>query len=435
MSDTPSATATAANITTAAQPPDPAASSNPTATIHAKYAQERAKRVRPDGTAQYLDLSTASPISKAFTADSWISYPSLSRTRPTLLPSQATQFLILGAGYGGLLFAVRLLQAGFPASSIRIVDAAGGFGGTWYWNRYPGLTCDVESYIYMPLLEEMGYIPKQRYASGEELRGYAELIAEKYDLCDKASFATEVRGMSWDDDDKRWRVQLRRRWSAEEGYTEDLCVTAQFVISTSGLLHFPQLPQLEGLGDFGGRSFHTSRWDYAYTGGSPEVPDLTKLKDKRVGIIGTGATAIQVVPELAKWSKHLTVFQRTPSAVDRRDNRPTDPETWTKDVATGKGWQRKRNDNFNANVTGLYDRPEVNIVDDAWSNMLSYSASVGGPAKGIVTIEKVPGHIQALHAADLARSERVRARVDEMVRDKDVAKSLKAWYRKCERHC
>jgi cation diffusion facilitator CzcD-associated flavoprotein CzcO len=301
-----------------------------------------------------------------------------------------------------------------------------------YWNRYPGLMCDIESYIYMPLLEETGYMPKHKYAYGPELREYAESIAAKWSLRDKTMFRAEVKDLTWDDNEKEWIAKMVQKGTVHEN--SHLTVRARFVIPTSGLLSSPKLPNLPGIDKFQGHSFHTSRWDYTYTGGSPTDPSLTKLKNKKVGIIGTGATAVQAVPHLGKWAKELYVFQRTPSAVDMRDQRPTDPEWWAREIPGKKGWQRKRNENFAAFLSNASPPPAVDMVGDGWTKMPSYSALIGGPAK--VSMESLPAHLRSLHAMDFPRQERVRSRVDEVVKDKATAEKLKAWYPGwCKRPC
>ena len=275
-------------------------------------------------------------------------------------------------------------------------------------------------------------MPKHKYAYGPELREYAESIADKWKLGGKTMFQTEVRSMTWDDNEKDWVIKMSQRRTGQEKL--DLTVHSHFVISASGVQHSPKLPGLPGVEKFQGHSFHTSRWDYAYTGGSPTDSSLTKLKDEKVGIIGTGATAVQAVPHLAKWAKELYVFQRTPSSINRRDNRPTDAEWWSREVQNGKGWQRERMGNFNAHISCVSPPPPVNMVGDAWSKIPSYRALVGGPPN--ITPDAIPAHIASLYAVDLPYQEKVRARVDEIVQDKTVAEKLKPWYPTwCKRPC
>ncbi|GME33155.1 phenylacetone monooxygenase [Neofusicoccum parvum] len=404
----------------------------PDPTIRQKYITERNKRLRPDGTAQFTPLASTPRLSHLAT-DPWAPHAALNATPPALRHGDTIKFLILGAGFGGLLFAARLIRAGFPAAAIRFVDDAAGFGGTWYWNRYPGLMCDVESYVYMPLLEETGYAPRSKYARGAELREHAERIAEVWGLADKALWRARCRDAVWDEGAGRWAVRVVEGRGPGEAERE-VVVSAQYVFAAGGTLNAPQVPRLEGLSAFRGSCFHTSRWDYGVTGGSPEEWELEGLRDKRVGIIGTGATAVQVVPQLAKWAKELYVFQRTPASVDVRGQRPTDPEEWATKIAVGKGWQRARSENFNSYLMGAPKGED--LVNDAWCRMPSYSGIIGAPGNGIVTPDKIPEHLARLHELDLERAERVRARVDEIVKDKETAKKLHFYYPSwCKRPC
>ncbi len=272
--------------------------------LRKKYDYERDRRLRPDGEAQYQD-----------TDGDLYHYnddPHITERIVREPIHEEIEVAILGGGFGGLYMAARLQEAGIE--NFRIIERAGDFGGTWYWNRYPGAQCDVESYIYLPLLEETGYMPKEKYSFGPEIFAHGQRVGRHYDLYPRSLFQTRVSEMRWDDEDSRWTVTTDRG---------DV-LRAQHVIVSSGSLNRPKLPGLPGLRDFKGHTFHTSRWDYDYTGGSP-LAALDKLADKRVGIIGTGATGIQCIPHLGKAAKELYVFQRTPSSIDLRRNSPTDP--------------------------------------------------------------------------------------------------------------
>ncbi|KAF1344279.1 flavin-binding monooxygenase-like family protein [Delphinella strobiligena] len=402
------------------------------AEVEKKYAEERDKRLRLDGTSQFIDVSQSTKF-HYFQNDPWVDYEALNASELPIKDDIHTKFLVIGAGFSGLLFAVHLIQAGFEARDIRIVDPAGGFGGTWYWNRYPGLMCDVESYIYMPLLEEMNYMPKHKYSYGTELREYAELIAEKYDLKDSAMFRYVIDSLIWDESRYEWAAKMEQyRGPGEQ--RRSVNVHADFVFWGCGVPNHPQIPGLPGIDEFEGRIFHTSRWNYDYTGGSPENPDLSRLKGKRVGIIGTGATAVQIIPHVAKYADHLYVFQRTPPGVDVRGQQATDAETWKTRVANKSGWQKERREKFNECVANADPRPSIDMVEDGWSKSPSFSAAIG--SVGIVSPEAVPDHVAFLHALDFERTERVRARVDEVVEDKSTAERLKAWYPTwCKRAC
>ncbi|KAJ7199969.1 flavin-binding monooxygenase-like family protein [Mycena pura] len=406
--------------------PDPA--------LQEKYIEERDKRLRADGSAQFIRLVDSDRF-KHLEDDPWVDHTALNAQAPALQDGDNIRFLVLGAGFGGLLFAVRLIEAGFAAADIRLVDDAGGFGGTWYWNRFPGIMCDTESYIYMPLLEETGYMPQHKYSHGAELREHAERIAAQWGLADKALFRTRYTRAAWDDTARRWTVHLletrgRGRGAATRAHT----VRAQFVFAASGILVAPHIPRLPGLEDFSGACFHTARWDYAITGGTPTDWNLRALAGKRVGIIGTGATAVQAVPHLARHAQRLYVFQRTPSSVDVRGQRRTDPEEWRTGIAPHKGWQRARCENFNARLAHGPNRPEADLVADGWCHQPGYAAALGREATDAGTSpiggdpDAIARHVAALHAADVERAERVRARADAIVVDPRVAQLLKAWY-------
>jgi len=263
--------------------------------------------------------------------------------------AEDVEVAIIGAGIAGVVAGAQLRKHGID--SIRVVDQAGGFGGTWYWNRYPGVMCDVESYCYMPMLDEMEYIPTKRYAQGEEIREHVEAIARRFDLADAALFHTGVKHTEWDEDISRWVLQTDRG---------DV-IRTKYVIMAVGILNLMKIPAIPGMESFAGAAFHTARWDYGYTGGSQEDPRMTGLADKAVGVIGTGASAIQAIPPLAESSKHLYLFQRTPAAVGVRGDRPTDDEFVR---SLQPGWHRERNENFQAVMLG--QPVDTDLVDDGW---------------------------------------------------------------------
>ncbi|GKT66939.1 flavin-binding monooxygenase-like family protein [Colletotrichum tofieldiae] len=414
--------------------------------IRRKYDEERDKRYHPEGLQQYVvDLAASHKFSR-FQADPWV-WPKSSSQTPngdcvspaatiaksnTLKDKDSCVFLIVGAGYGGILFAANLIKAGVDPNDIRLVDIAMGFGGTWYWNRYPGLQCDVESYIYMPLLEDTGYMPKHKYSFGPELRAHAERIAVHFGFQDKAQFGTRVDALTWDDGSSEWEAKL---YIENEG--TPISVRSKFVLTAYGIGHYPKLPNISGLDSFQGSAFHTSRWNYSVTGGSEAEPSLTSLTDKRVGIVGTGATAVQAVPFLARWAKQLYVFQRTPSAVGPRNNKPTDPELWRTGIATYEGWQKDRAENFNAFLANDPAKPEIDLVQDEWTKLPSYSALIGNPTNlGAKSREEVASYIATLETLDLPQQESRRSRIDNIVKDRATAEALKPWYPSwCKRPC
>lgn len=303
------------------------------------------------------------------------------------------------------------------------------------WNRYPGLCCDVESYIYMPLLEETGYVPTRKYTSGNELREHARRIAKKWNLEHIAWFRNRVTSLAWDDGSKEWATTLVPQ--GKDGNEETpVTVRSRLAVLATGLLFVPHIPRIAGIEQFKGACFHPARWDYSVTGGTAEEPNMTQLKNKRVGIIGTGATAVQVVPHLAKWSEELYVFQRTPSAVDRRDNNPTDMK-WAQAEFSVPGWQKKRQRNFHCFVTNDPARPATtDVVGDGWTRMPSYSAMTGTVGLDCRSPEAIQKHLDNLHALDLPRQDGIRRRVDELVKNPEVAAKLKPWYPGwCKRPC
>jgi cation diffusion facilitator CzcD-associated flavoprotein CzcO len=404
------------------------------ADIEAKYNAERDKRLqeRPQGEAQSIDLTTSEKF-KHLQDDPWVIPDEHTSVPETINISNPIKYLIVGAGYSGLLFAVRLLEAGAKLDELVIVDTAGGYGGVWYWNRYPGLMCDVESYIYMPLLEETGYMPKHKYSYGPELRGQANRIADKWNLRGRTLFRQQTKQMHWDTEKNEWIVKTQ---FAGDKRDLDLELHVKYVILAGGQATRPKIPVVEGFDTFKGHIFHTSRWNYGYTGGSDgEVkPELTKLKDKTVGIIGTGATAVQAIPELAKYAKQLFVIQRTPSSIDERNQRETDPEEW-KNITGKKGWWWDRNVNFAEFLHQKQPQPAVNMVSDRWVvDNPSYCTAWGKDSA--VTLDQVPQYVEKLHVNDIPRAERVRKRVDEIVNDKETAQKLKHWYPTwCKRPC
>ncbi|OQU96357.1 hypothetical protein CLAIMM_02451 [Cladophialophora immunda] len=407
------------------------------ARVDAKYAEERQKRLRPEGLAQFEDIAKSQKF-QHFGADPWAD----SKTNKYLQAGQSItvpdnshfKVIVTGAGYGALLFAVRLMtEADFQPEDFLFVDTTWGFGGTWYWNRYPGLMCDVESACYMPLLEETGYVPKHRYSYGQELRAHAELIAAKYKLEQRALFGSSVQSARWDDSAAEWIYDVTRQTPTQPEQT--LTLRSDYFLLASGLLNRPKLPRLQGLDSFKGHVFHTARWDYDYTGGSQESPVLDGLKDKRVAIIGTGATAVQVVPELAKWAQHLYVVQRTPSAVDQRGQRALTPEEFSS-ISSQRGWQRARRENMAAFSSNLPNLPSEDLVKDGWTSFPSFSALLGSPRATGVNVQNVAEYVHYLRQVDFPRQEGIRARVDEIVKAPKVADSLKPWYYGwCKRPC
>ena len=380
--------------------------------LHEKYLAERDKRLREDGIGQYVEVKAEF---SHYVEDPYVE-PGFTR-EPVF---DEVEFTIIGGGFGGLMMGARLRDAGFE--TIRVVENAGDFGGTWYWNRYPGAMCDVESYCYLPLLEELGYMPKHKYSFAPEILEHSRNIAKRYRLYDHALMQTGVTELRWDEDDQRWIVSTNRG---------DRFKT-QYIAMANGPLSRPKLPGIPGINDFKGYTFHTSRWDYRYTGGD-SFGGLIGLKDKRVGIIGTGATAVQCIPHLGEGAKQLYVFQRTPSSVDVRNNAETDP-AWA--ASLKPGWQKHRMDNFNILVSGG-DQDE-DLVHDGWTdifrNLTGTAAKEASRKLGRRLSSEEKAEVMML--ADYRKMNQVRARVDAIVRDPVTAAALKPWYRQfCKRPC
>ncbi|ANY22170.1 flavin-containing monooxygenase [Gordonia terrae] len=368
--------------------------------VRERYAREREARLKGETLEQFQGLSDVLELDSS---DPW-SEP-VQREPVT----EDLEVVVLGGGFGGLLAGAYLTKNN--VTDFRIVEQAGDFGGTWYWNRYPGVQCDVESFVYLPLLEETGYIPTKRYADGAEIFEHAQRIGRHYDLYRTALFQTSVTSVTWLDDEEQWEV------STDRGDV----LRARFVLRANGPLNKPQVPRVPGINEFTGKIFHTSRWDYDYTGGSA-AGDLEKLRDKRVAIIGTGATGVQAVPFLAEDAKELFVVQRTPSVVGPRDNRPTDP-TWA--AGLEEGWQRERHHNFLSFLNGHHQ--DEDLVDDIWTHLFP---SLNGQHLIDVPAAELPVEDQMALAelADMKLMYDIHQHIDSQVKDPDTARKLKPWF-------
>ena len=371
-----------------------------------KYNHERDKRIREDGSGQYKEISGQFAH---FIEDPYVE-PGFTREPLT----DEVEVLVIGGGFGGLLAGARLREAG--VKSIRVIEKGGDFGGTWYWNRYPGAQCDIEAYIYLPLLEELNYIPRERYSHAPEIMAHTQAIARKYDLYDDVCFQTEVTGMQWDEKESKWIITTDRGDRMK----------ARFVAMSNGPLNKPKLPSMTGIENFKGHTFHTSRWDYNYTGGTCEG-GLTGLADKRVAIIGTGATAVQCIPHLGEWAKELFVFQRTPSSCDVRKNAPTSPE-WEKKLQPG--WHKKRVENFNNMVSGTGQGDDD--VGDGWTDIFRNMSAQQSQNPNVILSREEKEVLNEL--MDFIKMEEVRNRAATIVKDQATAEALKPYYRQfCKR--
>lgn len=357
--------------------------------IKHKFAAERDLRLdyRPEGTAQYNSDLTGS-LAK-YEIDTYGG-----EITPREPINDTVECLFIGGGFSALLTSARLREYG--VESIRIVERGADVGGTWYWNRYPGAACDVPSYDYLPLLDEMDYVPKDRFAKGPEIFAHCQAIARKYKLYDLAVFQTTVTSTVWNEAEHMWHLTTDRGDRMK----------ARFVICANGTLAKPKLSKIKGMESFQGHSFHSSRWDCTYT-----KQDLSGLEDKVVGIIGTGATAVQAIPGLGASAKELYIFQRTPSSIDIRDDCPTDPN-WARKLEPG--WQAKRRASMRINMDPQLTE-ELKALKDS-----------------IPREER----IRRQENANIDYMLRIHTRIDEIVKDKKTADALKPWYMfMCKRPC
>jgi len=370
-----------------------------------KYRQERDKRIRPEGEAQY-----AAPEDH-LTHDTYEHDP-FTPVVPRDALDEDVDVAILGGGWTGILAAYHLTKQG--VTNFKVIDHAGDYGGTWYWNRYPGIQCDNDAYCYLPLLEEMNWLPSKKFEDGRHIYEYIQSIVDKFGFRDNGVFHTLVKGLTWDEGSKRWHVATDRKDR----------IRARFVVMAGGTLSTPKFPAVPGIHKFKGHKFHTSRWDYDYTGGEWGNPVLDKLADKRVAILGTGATSVQAVPYLGQYAKQLYVLQRTPSGVDKRDNPPTDP-AWA--ASLKPGWQAARQENFLRAANEVLDRDAPDLICDFWTeinrNLNADREARGWPDEGM---EEFMARREMM---DFQVMERVRRRVDTIVKDKATAEALKPYYR------
>ena len=374
-----------------------------------RYREERDRRLRDDGETQYIEAEGEF----AHYAD-YDPYVGPDSEREPL--DLSLDVVVIGAGFSGLMTGARLKERGID--NFRIIEAGGNFGGTWYWNRYPGAQCDIESYCYLPLLEETGYMPKEKYSYAPEIYDHVIRVGKYFDLEDRAIFSTRVTQVKWLEHESVWEVSTHRNDK----------IHSRFVIQATGPANRPKLPGIAGIRSFRGKSFHTSRWDYSYTGGD-HTGGLTRLSDKRVAVIGTGATAIQCVPFLGEYAKVLYVFQRTPSSVDLRGNKPTDAD-WYKSLEPG--WQRNRRENFAATLAG--QNLGEDLVADGWTDIvrrLGLSLRTRDSDAGELDMEEIALRSEI---ADFQKMNEIRSRVDETVSKPHAAEALKPWYRQfCKR--
>ncbi|MGB3331765.1 MAG: NAD(P)/FAD-dependent oxidoreductase [Mycobacterium sp.] len=376
--------------------------------LRRKYAVERAKRIRTDGSSQYLEVK-----------DDFVEFAEVdphTAVTPREPIDADIEVVVLGGGIAGLLAGAYLKKAGVP--DVRVIEMGGDFGGVWYWNRFPGIQCDNDAYCYVPMLEELDFIPSKKFADGAEIFAHCQNLGKHFGLYDGAIFSTQVRTVRWKEQIKRWRLTTNRG--------DDL--RARFVVMAQGSYNRPKLPGIAGIKEFmnaGGHVFHSARWDYDYTGGDANG-GLDKLADKRVALVGTGATGVQLVPHLGRDAKQLYVFQRTPSSVDFRGNEPTDPQ-WA--ASLQPGWQAERKRNFHrwSPFEGVvFDAPDM--VCDFWTELgRNLTARIGAsPDPMALGVEEI---MAMREEEDYKIMERLRRRIGDIVEDPQTAEALKPYYR------
>ncbi len=373
--------------------------------LREKYREQRDKRLRAEGQNQYIRVDRL--------LDGFYEEDPHTPVTPRAPISEDLEVAVLGAGWSGILAAYHLRKAG--VENVRTIDLAGDFGGCWYWNRYPGIQCDNEAYCYIALLEETDYVPSKRFADGWEIREHFQRIATKFGLYEGALFHTRIESLRWDERIQRWRITTNRG--------DD--IRARFVVMGAGPTNTPKLPGIPGIADFKGKVFHSSRWDYDYTGGTPKAPVLDKLAGKRVAIIGTGASSVQAVPYLSRHAEQLYVIQRTPSSVDVRNNLPTDPE-WEKSL--GAGWQAQRREMYQRFTHSGFQPGDEDVVGDIWTEINRNIMAEMEGASGWRQLE-IDEFLEWRETMDYQVMERLRRRVDEIVADPETAEALKPYYR------
>jgi len=377
--------------------------------LQEKYRYERDKRINREGQKQYVR-----PVDDF--ADTYEGDPHMP-IKPRDAIARDIDVVVLGGGLSGLMAGANLKKAG--VDDVCVIDHGGDFGGVWYWNRYPGVQCDNDAYCYLPMLEEMDYLPSKKFADGAEIYEYCQSIGKRFDLYEKALFHTLVKTIRWDDSLRRWQITTDR---GDE-------IRARFVVMANGLLNIPKLPGIAGIHEFKGKMFHTARWEYDYSGGSQKNPVLDKLKDKRVAIVGTGATALQAIPHLGKYAKQLYVLQRTPCTVDQRINPPTDPQ-WAKSLQPG--WQNERHANFQRGAISGFLPNDTDLVCDFWTEInRNLGAELDAAGRPDISIMEYMARYEQM---DYRVMERMRRRVESLVEDKATAEALKPYYRfSCKR--
>jgi cation diffusion facilitator CzcD-associated flavoprotein CzcO len=310
--------------------------------------------------------------------------------------------VVVGAGFAGLYALHRLRTAGF---AVRVIEAGDGVGGTWYWNRYPGARCDVESIEYSYSFDEeleQEWEWTERYASQPEILRYLEHVADRFDLRRDITLGTRVTAAHFDDDTNRWTVRT------DAGET----IVASFVVMATGCLSSASTPDIAGLDTFAGATYHTGQWPH-------EGVDFT---GKRVGVIGTGSSGIQAIPVIAEEAAELVVFQRTPAFTVPARNRPLDPDEVKAVKADYRGLRARSRlmpTGFGSRIT-LPEQSALQATADERAIAYEQRWQEGGffflAAYNDLALDR---------AANDTAAEFVRAKISEAVADPDTAARLR----------
>jgi cyclohexanone monooxygenase len=377
-----------------------------------KYLAERDKRLRSEGQKQYLVAE--GEFEEFFEVDPHMPVV------PRMPIQQEMEVAILGGGFAGLIAATRLKEAG--VTDYHIIEHAGDFGGAWYWNRYPGIQVDTESYSYLPLLEETGYMPTQKYTYGDECREHCQRIGTHFGHYERAIFHTRTTSLQWDQEIERWRI----------GTNRDDEFLARFVVMCQGPFNRPKLPGIPGINEYKGHTIHTARWDYEYSGGDSHG-GLEKLAGKKIAVIGTGASGVQVIPHIAESAEHLYVFQRTASSIDERRGGPTDQEWWK---TLKPGWQAERQKNFHTAAYEAFAPGQPDLICDGWTEISRNLQARLDATNGWAALADPAVFTEMREQVDYEVMERLRQRIDSIVEDPATAEILKPYYRfLCKRPC
>ncbi len=307
--------------------------------------------------------------------------------------------VVVGAGFSGLYLLYRLRKAGF---STRVFERGGGVGGTWYWNRYPGARCDVESlqysYSFDEQLQQDWHWP-EKFSAQPDILAYANYVADRFDLKKDIEFNVEVKGSWFDENSNRWKITT----------TTEEEINSQYFIMATGCISTTQIPNIKGLSDYIGNTFHTGDWPH----------EEVDFSGQSIAVIGTGSSGIQSIPVLAKQAKKLTVFQRTPNYSIPSQNEPMTKKyerSW-KDVYS----ERRKEMRYSAHgsLKDLNDVPALSVDEDQRQELYTKRWAIGGTGF-LGSFNDLLTNADANYTA----AEFVRQQIKRVVNDKETAEIL-----------